>query len=108
MPNSPSSNSSLSKLDRVRAEKARRHLHEFVAASWHVINPAVQFVDNWHLRAICEHLEAVTAGQIKNLAINVPPRTAKSTIVSVDWPAWVWAKHPERNWLFTSHSARIT
>ena len=40
------------------------------------------------IEAICEHLEAVTAGQIRRLLINVPPGTAKSLLASVFWPAW--------------------
>jgi hypothetical protein len=34
---------------------------------------AAPFHDNWHIRALCEHLEAVTRGQIVKLLINVPP-----------------------------------
>ena len=29
----------------------------------------------WHIDAIAEHLEAVTAGEINRLLINVPPGT---------------------------------
>jgi hypothetical protein len=36
----------------------------------------------------------VTAGQIKRLLINMPPRYAKSTCVSIMWPTWVWAREP--------------
>ncbi len=100
--------SRLPSLDLIRAEKARRSLHSFLVQAWPIICPGVPFVDNWHLQAICEHLEAVTRGQIRNLLINVPPRTSKSTVVSVVWPAWVWVTTPERNWLYTSHSQRIT
>jgi hypothetical protein len=41
---------------------------------------------------IAEHLEAVTAGQIKRLLINMPPRQSKSTCVSIMWPTWVWTR----------------
>ncbi len=47
---------------------------------------------NWHLDAICAHLEAVTDGRINRLLINVPPGSSKSLIVSVMWPAWEWAQ----------------
>jgi predicted phage terminase large subunit-like protein len=111
-PNSPMNNSNnstrysnkptLSRL-RLKAEKARRRLHEFVLQAWHVLEPDTVFVDGTHVVAICEHLQAVTEGQIPNLIINVPPGHAKSLLAAVFWPAWVWISHPESRWLFSSY-----
>lgn len=56
----------------------------------------------------CDHLEAVTAGEIHNLLINIPPRHAKSTIVSVMWPAWEWLHHPEEKFLCASYSGILS
>ena len=39
---------------------------------------------------MCEHLEAVTHGDIKRLLINVPPGFMKSLLTDVFWPAWEW------------------
>lgn len=63
----------LSDLERIRAEKARRNLRELVRQAWDVVEPATSFIDGWHIGAVCEHLEAVSRGQIRNLIINVPP-----------------------------------
>lgn len=58
---------------------------------------------NWHLDAICMHLEAITFGTFlkmglrNRLLINVPPGSSKSLIVSVFWQAWEWSIG------FTSH-----
>ena len=60
------------------------------------------------MQAICEHLEAVTAGQIKKLIINVPPGTAKSTLVSVLWPTWEWGFRPEVRWMFASYREQLS
>ncbi|MCY3784597.1 MAG: phage terminase large subunit [Chloroflexi bacterium] len=68
---------------------AERSLHEFVRQMWRYVDPA-PFRDNWHLGVICEHLEAVTRGEIQRLLINIPPRHTKSLIVAVMWPAWTW------------------
>ncbi|MCY4114501.1 MAG: hypothetical protein OXG33_11285 [Chloroflexi bacterium] len=46
------------------------------------------FRDNWHIRVICEHLEAVTRGEIRRLLTGIPPRHSKSVTVAVMWPAW--------------------
>ncbi len=94
-------------LDQIIAEKS---LHEFVVQAWHVLEPAKDFVDNWHIKAICEHLEAVSAGKIKQLLINVPPGTMKSLCVNVFWPAWEWGPnhHAEKRFMFSSYNESLS
>lgn len=65
-------------------------LIEFVRYFWSVLEPKTKFVDGWAIHAICEHLEAVSKGEITRLLINVPPGFAKSLIVNVFWPAYEW------------------
>jgi predicted phage terminase large subunit-like protein len=62
----------------------------FVREAWPILEPTQRYVHNWHIDAICQHLEAVTAGRVNRLLINVPPGSSKSLIVSVFWPAWEW------------------
>ncbi len=66
-------------------------LAEFLRQSWSTFEPA-KYIHGWHLDAMCEHLEAVARGEIKNIIINVPPRHAKSITCNVAFPAWVWAQ----------------
>lgn len=73
-----------------RREICSRSLAEFVRLAWPVIEPGQPYVHGPHIDVMCEHLEAVTAGQIRRLLINVPPGTSKSTIVGVFWPMWEW------------------
>jgi phage terminase large subunit-like protein len=73
----------------VRA-RCERSLSEFVKAAWHVLEPSTAYVSNWHIEAICQHLEAVTNGVITRLLINIPPGSMKSLLVSSFWPAWEW------------------
>ncbi len=73
-------------------------LREFVKAGWSAIDSS-EFQASWAMDALCEHLEAVTLGQIKRLLINFPPRCGKSNVASVAWPGWVWTRQ-ERS--FTS------
>jgi predicted phage terminase large subunit-like protein len=75
-------------LDRVEAEES---LYEYLKQSWHVFDPA-PWVDGWCIDAIAEHLQAVVDGQIKRLAINVPPRCSKSALCSVALTGWTWAQ----------------
>ena len=74
----------------IEREHCARSLSDFVRRAWHVLEPGQPYVHGWHVEAICEHLEAVTRGDITRLLINIPPGTMKSTLVSVFWPAWEW------------------
>lgn len=95
----------LTEIDR---EFAGRSLREFARQAWQIIEPSTPFVGGWHIDAIIKHLEAVTAGQIRNLLINVPPRHMKSLLVSVFWVAWEWIRWPERRWLYSSYAASLS
>lgn len=69
-----------------------------------MLEPRAAYVPGWHIDAICEHLEAVTRGEINRLLINVPPGSSKSLLTSVLWPAWEWgpATLPSLRYLATS------
>lgn len=75
------------------AELARRSFVEFVRLSWPEIDPR-PLIWNWHIEAIAEHLQAVGDGLIQRLLINIPPGHAKSVLVSVLWPVWMWIRNP--------------
>lgn len=96
----------------LEAEEKRRRaessLYEFVRQAWPVVEPGVPFVEGWHLQVICEHLEAVTRGEITKLLVNIPPRHAKSTIVSVMWPCWEWLSRPHEKYLCASYSSVLS
>lgn len=83
-------------------------LPDFIRQAWQVIEPARVFVPNWHIDLIAEYLTAVDMGQIKRLVINVPPRTGKSNLVSILWPAWSWTERPETKWVFASYAAALS
>lgn len=83
-------------------------LLEFVEQAWMVLFPAEPFVSNWHIDAICGHLQAVTSGHIKKLLINVPPGCMKSLLVSVFWPAWEWTRQPSVKYLCASYDQQLS
>lgn len=86
------------------ADRYSRDLFAFLRAGWHVLEPATQFYNNWHIGAICEKLEACRHGQIDRLVINIPPRHMKTLIVTAYWPAWRWTFEPTVKFLTASHS----
>jgi predicted phage terminase large subunit-like protein len=98
----------LPSLEEVRAEICVRSLREFVHQAWPIIEPATPFKSNWHIDVICEHLEAVTAGEIRRLLINIPPRHMKSSTTAVMWPAWSWLQKPHLRWLFASYAEKLS
>lgn len=84
--------SMLTDADLIAAERelCRRGLANFIRRAWAVLEPGQPYSHGWHIDAMCEHLEAVTSGQITRLLINVPPGTMKSLMTGVLWPAWEW------------------
>ena len=100
--------------DALELEKIKREaklyassFKEFVMAAWHIVEPGSPFLDGMHIDAICEHLQACYERRIKRLLVNVPPRTGKSTIISVLFPAWVWTNAPAEKFLFGSYSLQL-
>ena len=73
--------------------QAYQSSYSFLAHSWQTFNGEV-FLPAKHLHAIAEHLDATLTGEIKRLIINVPPRTAKSALVTKAFPAYCWIRQP--------------
>ena len=84
-------------------EKAERSLSDFIVQAWPVIEPGTTYVDNWHIGLIAEHLQAVNDGECRRLIINIPPRHMKSIEATVCYPAWTWAKRPEKRFIKVSY-----
>lgn len=92
-------------IERLECEQS---LHAFFEAAWPYMEGGNPFIDNWHIQAICEHLEAVYRRDIRRLLINVPPRTGKSSLVSCAFPAWVWIHNTQEKFLFASYAASLS
>jgi len=110
-------------LQRVRAEMSRRRLSAFFRYAWEVIEPDTPLDWNWHIDAMTDHLEAMFVDwrdarqarmanlpaidqRIRNLIINVPPRSGKSTLLMVCYPAWMWLHVPTMKELCISGNPR--
>ena len=85
--------------------------YEFVKAAYNVIEPNT-FKSNWHIRFICDHLQALVESDDdpskwlgpKNVITMLPPGGMKSLIFSVFFPCFVWTQKPETRWMFCSYS----
>ncbi len=95
-------------VDLDRAVIKKGGLKKFIELSWREIEPGRDFVSGWHIDAICEHLEAISKGQLTRLIINIPPGFMKSLTTCVFWPAWVWTFRPETKWIYASYSMALS
>jgi predicted phage terminase large subunit-like protein len=92
------------------AEKilAERSLYQFVKQAWPHCNTAGPYVDNWHVKLLSDHLQAVFEGKIKNLLINIPPGLGKSILSNVIFPAWCWTRDPTYRILCATYGEEVT
>ena len=83
-------------------------LYEYVKLAYPYVDPS-PFIDGRLIQEICVHLEAVTAGEIKRLLINVPPGFMKSLLTCVFWPTWVWGpkRDVKHKWIFASYDKTL-
>jgi predicted phage terminase large subunit-like protein len=85
----------------------RKDFVSFVRKVFHLLNPSAGFDMNWHICAIAHHLEQVWLGKIKRLIINVPPRSLKSIMCSVAFPAYVLGHDTTKRLIVASYSADL-
>lgn len=91
-------------------------LKQFVTGAWQILEPATDLQWNWHLDVICEYLTLIQEERFRGvfpdhtegIIFNVPPRTMKSLLISVFFPAWVWTTKPERRFMFVSYSEKLS
>ena len=74
---------------------------------FHLLAPNATFYMNWHICAIAYYLEQVRLGRIKRLIITVPPRSLKSIMCSVAFPAFVLGRDPSKRFIVVSYSADL-
>lgn len=97
----------LDQAEAASADACQQSLLRFVTEAWPILEPEHPFVPNWHIEAICRHLEAAALGRIPRLLLNVPPGTMKSLLVSVFFPAWEWIGHPDLRYLCASYGQEL-
>lgn len=74
--------------------------------AWKFIDPAF-LLWNWHIDLLCEEMEAVARRESTETVFCIPPRSLKSQIMSVAFPAWVWTWHPSAKFLCGSNEMTL-
>lgn len=77
------------------------NIRDFASIAFNIVSPADVYYYNWHIGCIAEHLHAVHDGDIRQLIINIPPRSMKSILITVAYPAWLLGRDP-RNRIYTA------
>lgn len=88
------------------AALCRKSFRAFAYRAFEEVAPGERVEWNWHVDAVCEHLEAVASGDLQRLIINVPPRSLKSYLCSIAFPAWVIGNDPSEKFMVASHTLR--
>ena len=82
--------------------KRRRVRRSLIEWCWHCgFEPAA------HHKLLIDRLERVVRGEIKRLAVFMPPGSAKSTYGSILFPPYVMANVPNRAILAASHTTEL-
>jgi predicted phage terminase large subunit-like protein len=93
---------------RADADRLKNNFGSFIRESWDVVEPAMPLIDNWHIDAMAQHLQAVAEGKIRMLMINIGPGYAKSIIASVMFSAWLWARNPQTRVIAATYASGLT
>lgn len=86
----------------------KRYFKAFLIKSFNTVCPTVPYLDNWHIDLIIKNLEQIEGNKIKRLLINLPPRSLKSIIISVAWPAWLLGRDPSKKIIVASYSQKLS
>lgn len=87
-------------------QECEESLYEFTKQAWEEIE-GIPFIESWHIKALCDHLEEIYYNRINYLVANLPFRMGKSIVADVMFPAWAWAKNPSMKLLFISYSEEL-
>jgi predicted phage terminase large subunit-like protein len=85
----------------------RSDFRAFLEKVFITLSPGQIYTRTWHLEAIARQLERIRRGEIRLLIINMPPRSLKSIMASVAFPAFMLGHDPTRRIVCVSYSADL-
>lgn len=94
-------------------ELNNRSFFEFFLYFWDVIS-SEKLVANWHIEYLCNELQEAAEGvgrgeaKWKDIVINIPPGTSKTSIISIMFPVWCWTKWYWMRLITASYSASLS
>jgi predicted phage terminase large subunit-like protein len=85
----------------------RRDFVTFVEGSFNQLNPQTEYLHNGHIEVISAALEECRTGMLQRLIINLPPRSLKSHITSVAFPAFLLGHNPSAQIICASYAQAL-
>lgn len=85
----------------------RGSFRDFLEMILPIVEPAMLYQSNWHVHAMCDHMEAVYRGEIRKLLLAVAGRHLKSTVVTVAYTPWIWTMNPSRRTIHASYIEKL-
>lgn len=82
----------------------RNDFHAFTKKAFETVNPDKQLDANWHIILICWLLTRAARLELTRLALCLCPRSLKSFIASVAFPAWRLGNDPTMRFICISYS----
>src|SRR6516162_5256893 len=92
---------------RILAAACRTDFLSFFRWCFHVLQPGATLNMNWHHYSMAWHLELVLRGIIRRLIIMAPPRTLKSLMASVAFPAYLLGRNPSEQIVGISYATDL-
>ncbi len=80
----------------------------FTRQAFKVLEPETSYEHNWHIDVLADHLTAVKDGRIRNLDINIAPRTIKSLMVNIVYPCWIWTTDSPHKFISAAYSDSLS
>ncbi|WP_264374203.1 MULTISPECIES: phage terminase large subunit [unclassified Wolbachia] len=81
---------------------------KFIELCFQTVVPGCEYNDYQYIKVIADRLEAASAGEVKRIIFNMPPRSMKSMCISVAWPAWILGNQPTARIIVASYSQRLS
>lgn len=94
-------------LDLIEKAVCEESFYHFFQFAWHTLHQE-PLITNWAVEAMAEHLQWLHDGEIPNnkLQILVPPRSSKTILASIMYPAWKWVHRPHNLVINVAHSLK--
>jgi predicted phage terminase large subunit-like protein len=80
----------------------------FMARAFVTLNGGTAYLPNWHIETLAYHLDQCRLKKIKRLIVTIPPRSMKSTCVSIAFPALILGHDPAAQIICVSYGQDLS
>jgi hypothetical protein len=91
----------------IRDPILRSDFPAFIQKCFHEVNGGTSYVHSWHIEALAYELERCRRGENTRLIATQPPRSLKSLVTSIAWPAFILGHDPSKRIIVASYSDQL-